>query len=83
MSEERPPAKHHHEFGYLEDGTPTDTQLRLQDVIDGITQQYLNKMREAYALASGINIPIVEHDIGKLTRLREEAEDVLELPDIY
>lgn len=74
------------EYGYIVNGEetePTDAQTNLQDEIDGAIQALFDTMRELYANASGKDIPEVEHDISKLTDIREKVEQLLELPDVY
>lgn len=71
------------EYGYFKEGEPTDAQLALQDTIDNSIQVLFDKMRGIYNDASGQAIPEVEHDIDKLSQVRELVESLLELPDIY
>ena len=71
------------EYGYFAEGEPTDAQLNLQDELDGITQEYLQALYDLHARVKGAPEKEVEHDIGKLFAVREEAERQLGLEDIY
>lgn len=73
-------ANDHVEEEYQE---PSDEQLEIQDEIDGNVQELFDSMRDIYSRSSGTEIPEVEHDIYKLTRVRELVEELLGLPDIY
>jgi len=80
------------EYGYDED-VPTDTQMALQDSVDGaitkamrtIITEYNNAMRTDLNLKNGCMSDEIDmhFDIGVITRIREEIEEVLGLPDVY
>jgi hypothetical protein len=75
--------KSENELGYHAEGEPTDAQLRLQDNIDNAVQQLFDEMRVIYNDASGQEIAEIEHDISKITEIREMVESLLGLPDVY
>lgn len=62
---------------------PSEEQIQTQDEIDGNVQELFDSMRDIYSRSSGVEIPEVEHDIYKLTRVRELVEELLGLPDVY
>jgi hypothetical protein len=55
----------------------------LQDAIDSAVQNFFDEMRTIYSDASGQILPEVEHDIDKISQIREKTEILLQLPDIY
>jgi len=76
-------AKSQNELGYISEGEPTDAQLKLQDAINSAVQNFFDEMRTIYSDASGQILPEVEHDIDKISQIREKTEILLQLPDIY
>ena len=69
-------------IGYLAEGYPTDRQIELQDALDNATQDYIDTLIDAVK-EYGIQCDEQEHDMRILNEIREEAFDLLELPDIY
>lgn len=77
-------AQSNEELGYFsEEGDPTDAQLELQDEIDNTVSEFFNSMIDIYNRAGETTIAEFEHDIQKITEVREETEKLLGLPDIY
>ena len=69
-------------IGYFAEGYPTDRQIELQDALDNATQDYIDTLIDAVK-EYGIQCDEQEHDMRILNEIREEAFDLLELPDIY
>jgi hypothetical protein len=82
MSEEKW-ATSNDEYGYLAEGEPTDAQLRLQDALDSITQDYVQQLYDIHAMVGDLPQIELEHDIHILFHLREKAEELMGLGDIY
>ena len=64
------------------EGYPTDRQIELQDALDNATQDYVDTLIDIVN-EYGIQRDEQEHDMRILNEIREEAFDLLELPDIY
>jgi hypothetical protein len=71
------------ELGYFEDGEPTNAQIELQDQIDSLIEEFVENMRRIYNSATYQHTPVFEHDIKKITAIRETFEVEYGLPDIY
>ena len=69
-------------IGYFAEGYPTDRQIELQDALDNATQDYIDALIDIVN-EYGIKRDEQEHDMRILNEIREEAFDLLELPDIY
>lgn len=69
-------------IGYFAEGYPTDRQIELQDALDNATQDYIDTLINVVN-EYGIQRDEQEHDMHILNEIREEAFDLLELPDIY
>jgi hypothetical protein len=76
-------ATSHDELGYFAEGEPTDTQLQLQDALDSVTQEYIQNLYDIHANVSDLPHKEVEHDIHILFHVREKAEELMGLEDIY
>lgn len=83
MTDERKYVTSQQEYGYLAESEPTDAQLRLQDEIDTFIQELFDKMEDLYSAVEGRPTREIEHDIQKITTIREEVEELLGLEDIY
>lgn len=72
-----------------ENEEPTDLQIDLQDQIDGTIAEAVTTLIDVYFESvetvdgSDMNVPEYEHDINKLTQIRELIEELYGLPDAY
>lgn len=69
-------------YGYDEVG-PKDNHIELQDNIDNSIAKTVNTIRHEYALATDVEYPEYEHDINKLTQIRELIQDLYNLDEVY
>lgn len=66
------------------DGELTDQQTQFQDEIDNTIQTFLEEIQGLYFDKNGtINLEEFEWDINRITEIRETAEKILNLPDLY
>lgn len=74
-------------YGYEDDGDgglePTNHQIQLQDEVDGAIQSAVDTMASFYSEAADVGEFATDHDIGKLTEIRELIESLYGMPDIY
>lgn len=69
-------------IGYFAEGYPTDKQIEFQDMLDRVTQEYIDALISTVN-DYGIERDEQEHDMRILNEIRETAFDMLELPDVY
>lgn len=81
--EEQKWATSNDELGYFAEGEPTDAQMQLQDALDTVTQEYIQALYDIHAIANNLPEKELSHDINILYHLREKAEELLGLEDIY
>ena len=65
-----------------EKGIPTDKQIEFQDMLDRVTQEYIDALISTVN-DYGIERDEQEHDMRILNEIRETAFDMLGLPDVY
>lgn len=75
--------KEKYALGYITNGEPTDAQVQLQDRIDNEIFRFLQTIRGIYLDAADIEYEDMEWDIDKITEVRIEVENVLNLPSVY
>ncbi len=69
-------------IGYFAEGYPTDKQIEFQDMLDRVTQEYIDALISTVN-DYGIERDEQEHDMRILNEIRETAFNMLELPDVY
>lgn len=74
-------------FGYVpeeDDMVPTNRQLELQDSIDNAIAVAVQSLMSCSRTAlEGVIVPEYEHDIYKLTQIRELIQDLYNIPEAY
>ena len=74
-------------FGYEEDDDgdlyPTDLQIDLQDEVDSTIQYAVHNIVRRYQEAASIGDIDIEHDIHKITNIRNVIEKEYKLPEVY
>lgn len=81
--EERKIATNDQEYGYFESGEPSSAQMQFQDTVDNAIFDLLQNLKNEYEMVMGKITDDIEWDIGIITQIREEVQDLLGLPDIY
>ena len=70
--------------GRTSDGELTFHQTQFQDEIDNTINTFLEEIQGLYFDKNGTsNLEEFEWDINKITEIRETAEKILKLPDLY